>query len=95
MHDRFPGRTLPTYLDANGWTWAEYGSTDYGGKWNFGHIIPMSEWKVSELVHPRAVNSWTNLVPECAKDNDHKREIYGELERQAYSANLALAATLI
>jgi hypothetical protein len=41
----------------------------------------------------KVANHWTNLVPECARANDHKRELFGELERQAYAINLALAAT--
>jgi hypothetical protein len=90
----FLARIQPV-LDANGWKWSDYGSTNYGGKWNLGHIRPMHEWNPFDPAQAKAVNHWTNLVPECARANDHKREIYSHLERQAYEANVLYASTLI
>jgi hypothetical protein len=43
-------------------------------------------------VQAKAANHWANLAPECARANDHKREVCGKFERQADAVNVALAA---
>jgi 5-methylcytosine-specific restriction endonuclease McrA len=81
-------------MKRNRWKWHEYGCTSQGGIWNLGHIIPLHEWDLTDPAQVAAANHWANLVPECARANDHKREVCGEVERALYAANLALAAKL-
>jgi 5-methylcytosine-specific restriction endonuclease McrA len=55
-----------------GWTWQNYGSTNYGCLWNFDHIRPLSKWLVLDETERKEANLWSNLQPMCARENDSK-----------------------